>query len=122
MVPHEHTIEEISLASLIGRVEEFKNGGFRLVLVTCTSEGDSMEVTYSFDKDYLLSSIRVHVQAGAEVPSISGMYPGAFIYENEMHNLFGVAVRGMSIDYHGALIRTAVQYPFKQQMLGGDLQ
>ena len=46
------------------------------------------------------------------------MYWGAFIYENEMHDLFGIPVRGMNIDYKGTLIRTAVRYPFGMPAAG----
>jgi ech hydrogenase subunit D len=42
------------------------------------------------------------------------MYWNAFIYENEMHDLFGIQVRGMNIDFKGTLIRTAVKHPFGQ--------
>ena len=31
------------------------------------------------------------------------MYWNAFIYENEMHDLFGIQVRGMNIDFKGTL-------------------
>ncbi|MFA5416444.1 MAG: NADH-quinone oxidoreductase subunit C, partial [Methanoregula sp.] len=47
-----------------------------------------------------------------EVPSISGMYWGAFVYENEMHDLFGIQVKGINIDYKGNLIKTTIKYPF----------
>jgi len=42
------------------------------------------------------------------------MYWNSFIYENEMHDLFGIPVRGMNIDFKGTFIRTAVKYPFSQ--------
>ena len=40
------------------------------------------------------------------------MYWNSFIYENEMHDLFGIQVRGMNIDFKGTLFQTAVKFPF----------
>ena len=67
-----------------------------------------------FDKDYHFENIRITIPGDTEVPSISGMYWNSFIYENEMHDLFGIQVRGMNIDFKGTLIRTAVKFPFSQ--------
>jgi ech hydrogenase subunit D len=47
-----------------------------------------------------------------EVPSISVIYPNAFLYENEIHDLFGLITRNMSVDYRGTLYRTALKTPF----------
>ena len=40
------------------------------------------------------------------------IYPGAFLYENEIHDLFGVAITHIAIDYRGTLYRTALSTPF----------
>jgi ech hydrogenase subunit D len=48
------------------------------------------------------------------------MYWGAFIYENEMHDLFGVAVKGMNVDFSGNFIRTSVPYPFRNLTFRGE--
>ena len=102
----------VEIGQLIGKVEEFRNQGYRLVQIGCTKTGNVFEINYSFDKAYEFRNIRVTITPETEVPSITGMYWGAFIYENEMHDLFGILVRGMNIDYKGTLIRTAIKYPF----------
>ena len=119
------TIEEqpttsIDLGKLIGKVEQFRNEGYRLVQINCTKVGDVYEINYSFDKDYAFRNIRITVAADTEVPSISGMYWGAFIYENEMHDLFGIQVKGMNIDFKGHLFTTSVKYPFSTAPAKGD--
>jgi len=102
------------VGKLIGGVERFRNEGYRLVQIGCTKVGDLYEINYCFDKDYHLEVLRITIGADTEVPSISGMYWNAFIYENEMHDLFGIQVRGMNIDFKGTLIRTAEKYPFSK--------
>ncbi len=102
----------VEVGKLIGKVEEFRNGGYRLVQINCSKVGDVYEINYSFDKDYEFRNLRITVTADTEIPSISGMYWGAFIYENEMHDLFGIRVRGMNIDFKGHLFTTAVKFPF----------
>ena len=106
------TTKPIDVRSLIGEVENLKNAGYRLSAISCVKVGDLYEINYSFDKDYELENLRITVSADTEVPSITGMYWGAFVYENEMHDLFGIQVRGMNIDFRGTFIKTAIKYPF----------
>jgi len=110
----QQTITLIEVGKLIGSVERFRNEGYRLVQIGCTRVGDLYEINYCFDKDYRLEVVRIAIPAEIEVPSISGMYWNAFIYENEMHDLFGIQVRGMNIDFKGTLIRTKEKYPFSK--------
>ncbi len=46
------------------------------------------------------------------VPSIGSIYGCAFLYENEMQDLFHLKVEGMAVDFHGNLYNTAVKYAF----------
>ena len=46
------------------------------------------------------------------VPSISPIYGCAFLYENEMHDLFNIKVEGMTVDFHGNLYNTTVKFAF----------
>jgi ech hydrogenase subunit D len=108
----EQTTTPIDVGKLIGRVEQFRSGGYRLVQINATKVGDLYETNYSFDKDYKFENIRITIPIEMEVPSISGMYWGAFVYENEMHDLFGIQVKGINIDYKGNLIKTTIRYPF----------
>jgi ech hydrogenase subunit D len=112
MTVEKQTTTSIDVGKLIGSVEQFLNNGYRLVQIGCTKVADMYEINYSFDKDYHFENIRITVTADTEIPSISGMYWNSFIYENEMHDLFGIQVRGMNIDFKGTLIRTAVKFPF----------
>jgi ech hydrogenase subunit D len=108
----EQTTTLIDVGRLIGRVEQFKSEGHRLVQINATKTGEVYEINYSFDKDYKFENIRITIPIDQEVPSISGMYWGAFVYENEMHDLFGIQVKGINIDYKGNLIKTTIKYPF----------
>jgi ech hydrogenase subunit D len=112
--------ESIELGHLIGRVEQFRQEGYRLVQVNCTKIDSLFEINYSFDSNYQFRNIRITITPDTEVPSISGIFWGAFVYENEMHDLYGIGVRGMNIDYKGNLIRTAVKYPFSTATPAGE--
>jgi hypothetical protein len=50
-----------------------------------------------------------------ELPSVSSFFWSAFLYENEMHDLFGVNVKGMALDFHGKLYTTAVPAPYSRK-------
>jgi len=90
-----------------------KNDGYRLVVITCTPNEDKYDITYSFDKNTQLKHFRITLPEDSEVPSICPSYSGAFVYENEIHDLYGFRFKGMSIDFNGTFIRTSVPYPFK---------
>ena len=97
---------------LVGFVARLFAEGYRLVQIGCSTLPTAYELNYSFDKDYRFKNLRITVAPGEEVPSISMIYANAFLYENEIHDLFGVPVTNISIDYGGTLYRTAITTPF----------
>ena len=102
----------IAKHDLVGIVAELFAEGHRLVQIGCSTLPDAYELNYSFDKEYRFRNLRITVTPGVEIPSISVIYPGAFLYENEIHDLFGVAIRNISVDYRGTLYRTTIRTPF----------
>jgi len=103
---------QIAKHDLVGIVAELFAEGHRLVQIGCSTLTDAYELNYSFDKEYRFRNLRITVTPGEEIPSISVIYPGAFLYENEIHDLFGVSIRNISVDYRGTLYRTAIRTPF----------
>jgi ech hydrogenase subunit D len=71
-------------------------------------------LNYSFDDNYKFSNYRIVLANNTDtvIPSISKIYPTAFLYENEMHDLYGIKVSDMAIDFKGTFYRTAVKTPF----------
>ena len=108
--PQENT--PIGKNDLVGMVAQFFAEGYRLVQIGCSSLPSAYELNYSFDKDYRFKNLRITAAPGEEVPSISVIYPNAFLYENEIHDLFGVVIKNINIDYRGTLYRTAIKVPF----------
>ncbi len=108
------SIKTIEPGELLAQTGEMKNGGFRLVAISCTNSGD-MELSYSFDRGYELLTLRCLVPSDAEIESISGIYPFAFLYENEIKELFGVKIKNISLDFHDKLYKTAVKTPFGKE-------
>jgi len=105
-------IMKIAKTELVGAVAQLFGEGYRLVQINCTTLVDGYELNYSFDLDYRFKNLRVTLTQGEEVPSVSAVYPNAFLYENEVHDLFGVTVTNINIDYRGTLYRTAIKAPF----------
>jgi len=109
----DQTLEVIDVAALLERVRAMRVRGARLVQICATALPGQFELTYSFDLDSRLASLRVLVPSDdSRVPSIGSIYGCAFLYENEMHDLFHVNVEGMTVDFHGHLYNTAVKYAF----------
>ena len=102
----------VEKCDLVGIVAELFAEGYRLVQVGCTTLAGAYELTYSFDREYRFRNLRFTVAQDEDVPSISVIYPNAFLYENEIHDLFGVVITHIAVDYRGTLYRTALGTPF----------
>ncbi len=102
----------IAVDTLLERARALREQGFRLVQISATQLPDQVELTYSFDRDSRLTNLRLNLPNGARLPSISGVFGCAVLYENEVHDLFGVPVDGLAIDFKGNFYKTAVKFPF----------
>ena len=111
------TITEVKVDELVDKAVLMKGQGYRLVQISCTYK-DRFEITYSFDKDYELVHYRVYAERDVEILSISQIFFSAFLYENEMKDLFGVKIKDIAIDYEGGLYRVAKKTPFVPQNEG----
>ncbi len=92
---------------------EKKAQGGRLVQICATRRPNGYEVLYSFDVETQLYNYRLDIDEDVEVASISDIFPPAFLYENEVSELFGVKIKGISIDFQGKLYRIEAETPFK---------
>lgn len=109
---NEQTIIQIEPTELLDRVNTFKEEGYRLVQICCTKVAEGFELSYSFDRDHLLTNLRFTVPFEYPVPSITKIYWPAFIYENEMKDLFGVNVKHIELDYNGKFFRVSQATPW----------
>lgn len=87
--------------------------GYRLIQMACTKTPAEMDLIYTFEKmDYDWVCYRIPVSTDEPIPSISKSFEHAFMYENEIHDLYGIQVEGMVIDFKGTLYETAIKRPF----------
>ena len=105
---------EIQSAEVLLTAGRMKAAGCRLVQILCTKVESGLELTYSFDKDYELTNVRCLVPEGEGILSITGQYWYAFLWENEMHDLFGLRVELIApeVDYKGKFFRLAKDTPW----------
>ena len=108
----EQEIVEIAGEELLVKVRHMSDEGYRLVQISCTQD-EAFTIDYTFDKDYKFLNFRMKIPVeNAELPSITGIYGCAFTYENELHDLFGINVHGISLNYSGNFYRIPVVAPF----------
>jgi len=105
-------LKNISSKQLLANIKKLHQQGYRIVQICCTKLEGKFELTYSFDKDYKYASVRITITLENEVPSITGIYRGAFLYENEIRELFGIRFRGINVDYNGHLYKKRMEAPF----------
>ncbi len=106
-------VETIDLSDLLSRVALQKAAGDRLIAISCATVEGTYEITYSFeDRDHRFTHLRIVVPPGATIPSVTPSFWGAFVYENEIHDLYGITVTGINVDYGGHFYTTKVPFAF----------
>jgi len=114
------TFETVPCGALLEKVSALRKAGYRLVQISATRLPELVELTYSFDREHQLANLRLQVPAAeSRIPSISSIFWCAFLYENELHDLFNLQVDGMAVDFHGHLYETAVKFPFGSTKVPG---
>lgn len=104
----------IETKELLGKVSDYISNGFRLVQICAVKLPEHIELNYSFDKDYHFENLRMIIQPGDEIQSISKICWSAFIYENEIHDLYDINIKNINIDYQGKFYRTGVKAAFSK--------
>ena len=106
--------EYVELSNLISKVSDLKAEGYRLGQICgVVLDDDNYEIIYSFDQGHRLINLKLDIPVDAEVESITGIYWPAFIYENEIHDLFGVQFNHSKLDYQGTFFRIVKETPWK---------
>ena len=114
MIEHQEMLS-IEKMNLVEAVAALRSSGYRLVQICATTTADHYEMNYSFDKDRLFRNLRFSLSPGESAPSIGLIYGSAYLYENEIHDLFGIEIEHMVIDFHGTLYQTRIPAPFSVQ-------
>lgn len=110
-----NVFETVELDALFEAVSDFKQRDYRFVQICATTLEDSCELLYTFIApdavDGCLTGLTVSVPDGMPVPSITELYPAAFVFENETHDLFGVNIYGISLDFQGEFYKVSQKFP-----------
>ncbi len=102
--------------AILDHAMKMKKQGFRLSQACAAYVNKKFELSYSFADDsgtYQLTTLRIVIDPETEVSSITELYPYAFLYENEMKELFGVKIRLINLDYDNKLYRIRQETPLK---------
>ena len=109
-------IIEIQACDILPKVAQFKKEGCRMVQILCTRIPEGYELTYSLDKEYEMTHLRVIVPEEGSVLSVTSQYWYAFVWENEIHDLFGLNVECIApeVDYGGHFFHLAKETPWHE--------
>jgi ech hydrogenase subunit D len=110
--------------AFLARVGDYHKNGWRLALINATTVPAAdeatpgiFELTWAFARDLEFETIRENVAQTDELPSISEFFGAAFLYENEIRELFGINVTGLGLDLQGQLYKTAEKVPFSHSAI-----
>jgi ech hydrogenase subunit D len=104
---------EIGKDQLLSKVKEMSDTGHRLVQICGSKLPSHWELNYSFDKDFKYTNFKIIVNSlEEEIPSVSSIYWSALLYENEIHDLYGIRIKDIVLDYHGHFYQTKIKTPF----------
>lgn len=116
----------VGIDELLPHVQALKGAGARFVQMhaeRCVDDG-SYRLVYTFidvraaqehiaqDGSYAIENLMVEgIDQYQEIPSISSYYPAVFPFENEAHDLFGLAITDMQIDFKGFFYQVSTAEP-----------
>lgn len=116
----------VGIDELLPHVQALKGVGARFVQMhaeRCVDDG-SYRLVYTFinvraaqeqiarDGNYAIENLVVEgINQYQEIPSISSYYPAVFPFENEAHDLFGLAITDMQIDFKGFFYQVSTAEP-----------
>lgn len=116
----------VGIDELLPHVQALKGFGARFVQMhaeRCVDDG-SYRLVYTFinvraarehiaqDGNYAIENLVVEgIDQCQEIPSISSYYPAVFPFENEAHDLFGLAITDMQIDFKGFFYQVSTAEP-----------
>ncbi|MBQ3386387.1 MAG: NADH-quinone oxidoreductase subunit C [Eggerthellaceae bacterium] len=116
----------IQLRELPEVSKKMKADGARFVQLLAVHEDLGNALVYSFMKDDALLNYRIDKVSDEDtVPSITGEYLNAFVFENEVHDLFGVKITDIAIDFKGKFYKVTEPNPMctnetvKKEMAAG---
>ncbi|MEY8562283.1 NADH-quinone oxidoreductase subunit C [Eggerthellaceae bacterium 3-80] len=102
----------ITLQELPELSNQRKADGWRFVQLLAVNTDAGIDLIYSFMKDGLLVNSEIKgVTKDQTVPSITNNFLAAFVFENEVHDLFGVNIEGIAIDFGGNFYALAQKEP-----------
>lgn len=116
----------VGIEELLSHVQALKGVGARFVQMHAESNvaDGSYRLVYTFinvraaqehitqDGSYAIENLVVEgIDQYQEIPSISSYYPAVFPFENEAHDLFGLAVTDMQVDFKGFFYQVSTAEP-----------
>ena len=116
----------VGIDELLSHVQALKGVGARFVQMHAERNVDdgTYRLVYTFinvraaqehivqDGNYAIENLVVEgIDQYQEIPSISSYYPAVFPFENEAHDLFGLAITDMQIDFKGFFYQVSTAEP-----------
>lgn len=116
----------VGIDELLSHVQALKGVGARFVQMHAERNVDdgSYRLVYTFinihaaqeqivqDGSYAFENLVVEgIDQFQDIPSISSYYPAVFPFENEAHDLFGLAITDMQVDFNGFFYQVSTAEP-----------
>lgn len=106
------TFKTISLDELEKTANDKKENGWRYVQTLAVKVDNGTDIIYSFMKDGAMENIKIqNVKDTDTVKSITDFFIEAFVWENEIHDLFNINFEGIAIDFKGKFYNVATDAP-----------
>jgi ech hydrogenase subunit D len=102
---------DLAAPDLPSKVQEYADRGWRFVNLCGSTVEGGVELIYSFSNGEPFENLRLIAGPDDDIPSISEIYFNSFVFENELHALFGTRVTGMVIDFGDSFYATSVPTP-----------
>lgn len=111
LLPHVQALKGVDARFVQMHAERnVDDGSYRLVYTFIDVRAAQERIAQ--DGSYAIENLVVEgIDQCQEIPSISSFYPAVFPFENEAHDLFGLAITDMQIDFKGFFYQVSTAEP-----------
>lgn len=111
LLPHVQALKSVGARFVQMHAERnVDDGSYRLVFTFINVRAAQEHIAQ--DGSYAIENLVVEgIDQYQEIPSISSYYPAVFPFENEAHDLFGLAITDMQVDFKGFFYQVSTAEP-----------
>lgn len=103
---------QITISDIKNEAKKRLDDNWAFVQLMALKTSRSYDLIYTYRKDNILENIVIKdIKQDEPIESITDYYFQAFVFENEINDLYGLNVVNIAIDFKGNFFKTKIKHP-----------